>query len=500
MSFTNDYDGTILVVDDTPSNLSIVSSFLEKAGFKVLVAEDGKDARQITLSAQADLILLDVLMPNPDGFETCLNLKADPHTKDIPVIFMTALSDPVNKVKGFNVGGVDYITKPFHQEEVLARVKTHLALRNFCTQLERQNSQLEEKNHLLQSEIEAHTRTKGAMQYLKDELESEQMSGGIIGQSPAIRKTLDHITQAAQTDCTMLIIGETGTGKEVFARAVHEQSPRGSKPMIKVNCAAIPKDLFESEFFGHEKGSFTGASTKRVGRFELANGGTLFLDEIGELTLDIQAKLLRVLQEQEFERIGGVCTKKVDVRIIAATNRDLQEEVQHKRFREDLYYRLNVFPVPIPPLRERQEDIPLLIEHIVKKLSVKHGKIVHTIPPRCRHALMHYSWPGNIRELENVIERAVIISKGNILEVGNWLTKQSAALGTNVSSPTAVNTHSILSLEESERLRILHALDMTKWRVSGEKGAAQLLGINRSTLRSRMEKLGISRDRQPVPV
>ena len=500
MSITNAHDGTILIVDDTPSNLSVASSFLEDSGFKVLVAEDGNDAKDVIRQEPPDLILLDVLMPNPDGFETCLNLKSDPNTKDIPVIFMTALSDPVNKVKGFNVGGVDYITKPFHQEEVLARVKIHLALRNLCTQLERQNSQLEEKNQLLQEEIEAHTRTRGAMQYLQDELESEQMSGGIIGRSLAIRKTLDHITQAAQTDCTMLIIGETGTGKEVLARAVHERSPRGSKPMIKVNCAAIPKDLFESEFFGHEKGSFTGASAKRVGRFELANGGTLFLDEIGELTLDIQAKLLRVLQEQEFERIGGTCSQKVDVRIIAATNRDLQEEVQHKRFREDLYYRLNVFPVPIPPLRERREDIPLLVEHIVKKFSVKHGKIVHTIHPQCHHELMHYSWPGNIRELENVIERAIIVNKGPDLEIGDWFSKQSATLEIRDFSHTEAHTPTLLSLDESERLQILHALNMTKWRVSGEKGAAQLLGINRSTLRSRMEKLGITRESQPASV
>ena len=227
---------------------------------------------------------------------------------------------------------------------------------------------------------------------------------------------------------------------------------------------------------------------------KLANGGTLFLDEIGELPLDIQAKLLRILQEQEFERIGSTCTHKVDVRIIAATNRNLQEEVEHKRFREDLFYRLNVFPVRIPPLRERREDIPLLLKHIVNKFSVKHGKTIETITPESQHQFMNYSWPGNIRELENVIERAVIVSKGHILEVGNWLAKQSAVFETHASSSSEINTHSILSLEESERLQILHALGMTKWRVSGKKGAAHLLGINRSTLRSRMEKLGITRD------
>ena len=268
MSITKDHDGTILIVDDTPSNLSIVSSLLENAGLRVLVAEDGKSARQITLSAQPDLILLDVLMPNPDGFETCINLKADPNTKDIPVIFMTALSDPVDTVKGFNVGGVDYITKPFHQEEVVARVKTHLTLRKLYCRLESQNSELDEKNQLLKSEIDAHTRTKGTMQYLQDEIEAQQTGGGIVGQSSAVRKTVNLVIQAAETDCTVLIVGETGTGKEMLARTVHEQSTRAHMPMIKVNCASIPKDLFESEFFGHEKGSFTGASSKRIGRFE----------------------------------------------------------------------------------------------------------------------------------------------------------------------------------------------------------------------------------------
>ncbi len=497
MSSEADRQATILVVDDTPTNLSVVSAFLNEAGFKVLVAEDGNDAQAIIRQAHPDLILLDVLMPALNGFETCRQLKADLKTRDIPIIFMTALSDTVEKVKGFEVGGVDYITKPFHQEEVLARVKTHLALQELRGELEAQKTELQEQNRLLQAEIDSHTRTKGTVQYLKHELESEQVGKGVVGRSSIVRKTLEQVAQAAETDCTVLIIGETGTGKEVFARSVHEQSQRAEMPLIKVNCAAIPKDLFESEFFGHEKGAFTGALAKRIGRFELADQGTLFLDEIGELPLDIQGKLLRVLQEQEFERIGSQNTQKVDVRIIAATNRDLQEDVAQKRFREDLYYRLHVFPVHIPPLRDRLDDLPLLIEHFLKKFSAKHRKVIDSVHEESMRELLSYTWPGNIRELENVMERAVIISKGPIITIGKWFEKQATALGhspieTPPPCPSPEPTE-FMSLEEVERLHILRALDATKWRISGEKGAAQLLGVNRSTLRGRMEKLGIIR-------
>ncbi len=506
MTSLPDHHGTILVVDDTPRNLQVVSAFLEDAGFKVLVAENGNDAKDVLRQVSPDLILLDILMPMQDGFETCRQLKADPEANDIPIIFMTALSETGEKVKGFEAGGVDYITKPFRQEEVLARVKTHLALRELRCELEIQKAQLEERNRILQAEINAHTRTKGTVQYLKAELESEQETNGMIGGSPAMKDTLDQMGQAAKTDCTVLIIGETGTGKEVLARAIHTQSPRATMPMIKVNCAAIPKDLFESEFFGHEKGAFTGATAKRLGRFELAHEGTLFLDEIGELPLDIQSKLLRVLQEQEFERVGGQTTQKVDVRIIAATNRDLQDAVAQKRFREDLYYRLHVFPVHIPPLRERQDDLPKLLEHFLNKFSIKYGKVVEEIHHDSMHELRNYEWPGNIRELENVIERAVIVTKTSTIQIGEWPGKQSASTIVapidSASAPhppihSSPKTAEFLSLEEMERQHILQALEATKWRVSGEKGAAQLLGLNRSTLRGRMEKLGIIQDDPP---
>ena len=474
----------ILMVDDTPANLGVLSEFLGDDGYEVLVAEDGESALERANYAHPDLILLDVVMPQMDGFDTCRRLKEHEATKNIPIIFMTALSDTVSKVKGFELGAVDYITKPFQQEEARARVSLHLNLLHTQRTLQIQNRQLQE-------EIDAHKRTKATVKYLDDELKSAQDFGEIIGQSSSLRALLEQVTQMADTDCTALIIGETGTGKELIARAIHDRSLRKDKPLIKVNCAAIPKDLFESEFFGHEKGAFTGATTRRMGRFELANEGTLFLDETGELPLDIQAKLLRVLQEQEFERVGGQSTQKVDVRIIAATNRNLGEHVAQKSFREDLYYRLNVFPLEIPPLRERQEDIGLLAQHFVLKYANKYGKSVEGIANNALEDLQEYSWPGNIRELENVIERAVILSRGTVLERGEWLPQSSERTEVHhrTSPPSAGNQ----TLEEMERAHILSVLELTNWRVSGEGGAAEILGLNRTTLEARMKKLGITR-------
>ncbi len=498
MNHTWQHKPVILMVDDTPANLGILSELFERDGYDLLVAEDGASGVERATFAKPDLILLDVLMPKQDGFITCQQLKLNAVTRIIPIIFMTALTDTENKVKGFELGAVDYITKPFQQEEVRARVQLQLNL------LYAQR-QLEEQNRKLQEEIEAHTRTQATVHYLDAELKLAQSFGQAIGKSPSFASILEQIDQMAGTDCTALVIGETGTGKELIARAIHEQSPRRQKPMIKVNCAAIPKDLFESEFFGHEKGAFTGATTRRLGRFELANGGTLFLDEMGELPLDIQAKLLRVLQEQEFERVGGHTTLKVDVRIIAATNRALETEVTQQRFREDLYYRLNVFPINIPPLRERQEDIPLLIQHFIKKCASKYGKTIEGAKESTLQQLQSHTWPGNIRELENIIERAVIVAKGQWLELGDWFTIVPAVSPTPSQQPSlppstphplhnSSGPHSSFqTLEERERAHILEVLESVNWRVSGETGAAQLLGLNRTTLEARMKKLGISR-------
>ena len=476
----------ILMVDDTPTNLGVLSDLLSQDGYEVLVAEDGESALERASYAKPDLILLDVLMPEIDGFATCQRLKEQSDTQDIPIIFMTALSDTVNKIKGFEVGAVDYITKPFQQEEVRARVSTHLHLLQIQRQLQDQNRQLQE-------EIQAHKRTQATVAFLDDQIKSLTDSGTIIGESSALKAVFDQIAQVANTDATVLIMGETGTGKELLARAIHERSGRCDQPLITVNCAAIPKDLVESEFFGHEKGSFSGAFTKRIGRFELANKGTLFLDEVGELSLDVQSKLLRVLQQQEFERVGGTETFKVDVRVIAATNRHLAQEVSEKRFREDLFYRLNVFPLVNPPLRERREDIRMLVTHFVNKFSKKHGKKLAPPSQSTFTRLMEYRWPGNVRELENAIERAAILSQGKVLEVPQHLFESISIPTSTPAPPESVPSKSLQSLEDVERDHILTVLENTNWRVSGEGGAAHVLGLNRTTLEARMKKLGISR-------
>jgi len=291
------------------------------------------------------------------------------------------------------------------------------------------------------------------------------------------------IEQVAPTDTTVLITGETGTGKELVAHAIHGASSRRDRPLVKVNCAALSPTLIESELFGHEKGAFTGASARKIGRFELANGATIFLDEIGELPLELQAKLLRVIQENEFERLGSSKTIKVDSRIIAATNRNLKTAVEQGAFRSDLWYRLNVFPITVPPLRDRKEDIPGLVEHFVKRFSQKVGRRISSIPPASMRILQDYAWPGNVRELANVLERAVINTTGSVLRVVDHFENAQ------VAEPSPTNK----TLEEMEKEYIIRILDHTGWRIEGNKGAARVLGLNPSTLRTRMAKLGIQK-------
>jgi len=311
----------------------------------------------------------------------------------------------------------------------------------------------------------------------------------IIGKSPALESALEQVAQVAPTDSTVLIQGETGTGKELIARAVHDSSSRFGRPFIKLNCAAIPFDLLESELFGHEKGAFTGAIAQKIGRFELADKGTLFLDEVGDIPLPLQPKLLRVLQEQEFERLGSGRTHQVDVRLVAATHRNLVEMVKRNEFRSDLYYRLNVFPIPLPPLRERREDIPALVEHFVEIYSRRMGKQIDQVSPETMSELTSYPWPGNIRELQNFIERSVIVTPGNILQ------PPLASLRTAVE----VGSVGAITLEDAEREHIIKILEQARWVVSGPNGAAARLGIKRSTLYFRMQKLGISRIRKDSP-
>jgi transcriptional regulator with GAF, ATPase, and Fis domain len=343
--------------------------------------------------------------------------------------------------------------------------------------------------------------------YLQEEIKQSRNFEEIIGRSNALANVLEHVRAVAPTDASVLIHGETGTGKELIARAVHALSHRQNCPLIKVNCAALPSGLIESELFGHEKGAYTGAINKRIGRFELADGGTLFLDEIGELPLEMQAKLLRALQEQEIDRIGGKSPIKINVRVIAATNRDLAQAVRKKEFREDLFYRLNVFPIHLPPLRNRKDDIPLLANYFLTRFS-NHRKRIQGIHPETMQRLMNYSWPGNIRELENVIERAVILSTGELLNIDPHVLlgtfygssieaddPQEALVSEEVQTST-VQSFEPQSLEAVEKSHILRVLENANWRIEGESGAAQILGLHPNTLRSRMKKLGLNR---PTP-
>jgi len=332
--------------------------------------------------------------------------------------------------------------------------------------------------------------------YLENEIRSEMNFGQIIGSSASLRKALKRLESVAPTDSTVLIFGETGTGKELIARAIHDLSPRQSKAFVKLNCAAIPTGLLESELFGHEKGAFTGAIAQRIGRFEVANGGTIFLDEIGEIPPELQTKLLRVLQEREFERLGSSRTLRTDARLIAATNRDLEAMVSEQKFRLDLFFRLNVFPVRVPPLREREGDIPLLVRHFAQQFSRRMNKMIETIPSATMDALCRYHWPGNIRELQNVIERAVIISTGPVLnlDVADLRLPSTSNAPQRGGASNAKTTGTLRDvLKETERQRILETLKQCHWVVAGANGAASRLGMNRSTLQVRMRKLGISR-------
>jgi formate hydrogenlyase transcriptional activator len=343
-------------------------------------------------------------------------------------------------------------------------------------------------NALAFEEIEA-LRDKLAKEkaYLEEEVRTENRIGDIIGENATLRAILTQVETVAPTDSTVLIRGETGTGKELIARAVHDLSPRKDRTLVKLNCAAIPTGLLESELFGHEKGAFTGAICQRIGRFELAHKGTLFLDEVGDIPLELQSKLLRVLQEHEFERLGGTKTIRVDVRLVAATHRDLAEMIAEGRFRSDLYYRLNVIPITLPPLRERLDDIPRLVRHFTQSFARRMGRTIETIPSSVMDALVHYPWPGNVRELQNVIERAVILTQGPTLQV------PATDVQLPVEPATAPTNAASVTLTDAEREHILRALHDTHWVLGGPNGAAARLGMKRSTLHWKMKKLGISR-------
>jgi len=478
-------EARILVVDDTPANVRLLADLLSINGFEVLTAGSGRDGLARAAADSPDLILLDIMMPDLDGFAVCEQLKKSTALEAVPVIFLTALRETLDKVRAFSAGGVDYLEKPYEPRELLARVRTHLALRQARRELEVQNNRLRE-------EIEAHRQSRAILHCLEDEIRSAHDMREIIGRSPSLARLLDQLALVAATDSTVLVLGETGTGKELVARAIHERSARRDRTLVKVNCAALPRELVESELFGHEKGAFTGATQQRRGRFELANGGTLFLDEVGELPAEAQAKLLRVLQEQEFERVGGTQTLHTDVRLIAATNRDLGARAAADEFRPDLFYRLNVFPLTVPSLRERREDIPLLVTHFLAKCQRKLGKAFTGVAPAFLERAMAYDWPGNVRELENAIERAAILSRGSLLDALESFGMSAAPQRPERSEhPTARAQAFNGTLENVERAHIQRVLQESRWVIEGEHGAAIALGLNPSTLRSRMRKLAI---------
>ena len=386
-----------------------------------------------------------------------------------PATFRADRSWPVETVQGLRLLG-----------EVFANA---LARKRADEKFQAAFSEIQQLKERLQAEVT----------YLQEEGQLGCGSEAIVGQSDELKRVLFRVAQVAPGDTTVLILGETGTGKGLVAAAIHSLSPRKDNPMITVNCASLPPNLIESELFGREKGAFTGAEARQLGRFEIADRSTIFLDEIGDLSLDLQAKLLRVVQDGEFERLGSSRTLKVDVRILAATNRNLGEEVRTGRFRGDLYYRLNVFPITLPPLRARSEDIPLLAGSFVERLNKKLGKHVTTVPPGVMQLLQAYPWPGNVRELENVIERAMIVSPGPMLRLAEELGVPSSEDKPTSAPSAATNSSALKSLAEVEREHILQVLVDAKWRVEGTRGAAAVLGLNPSTLRARMRKLGISR-------
>ena len=437
----------VYVVDDDESAREGVARLIRSAGF---VAKTFKSGEEFLATPRANLpscLVLDVNLPGLNGLD--LQGKLAESRPRVPIVFLTGHGDIPMTVRAVKAGAANFLTKPVDDEALLDAIR-----------------------HCVDS-------------WLGDEVQSDRSVGNMIGESPALQAILRDIQVVAPTDAAVLIQGETGTGKELVARGIHELSSRSKRPFIMVNCAAIPGTLLESELFGHEKGAFTGAFAQKVGRFELAHQGTLFLDEIGEIPLELQPKLLRALQEQDFERLGGTRTTHVDVRIIAATNRNLRQMVDEGKFRGDLYYRLHVFPLTVPPLRERREDIPLLIRFFTQRYARKMNRVIEEIPAAALEALTRYSWPGNIRELQNLVERSVILSPGPVLHIA---VPDAVPDSGNVRWTPPVSKD-----ENPERERILDALRVSSGVVGGPEGAAARLGLRRTTLQSRMKKLGIAR-------
>ncbi len=456
----------VLVVDDSPDIRYTMAEVLKTKGFCVESASDGQEAIEMLDNRFFDIVLTDLSMPRKSGMDVLRYVTE--HSPETICIIITGYGTIQGAVEALKIGAYDYLCKPIKPDEVIILIDKALELRN----LKRENKTL------------------------KKELSSRYGFKNIVGQSEAMQEVFRLVEKVADTDSTVLITGESGTGKELIAHAIHYASDRRDKPFIPVNCAAIPEELLESELFGHEKGAFTHAIKTRIGRFELANKGTIFLDEIGEMSPSLQVKLLRVLQERKFERVGGVKTISVDIRIVAATNIDLEEAVKEGRFREDLFYRLNVIPIKMPPLRERRSDIPLLANHFLKQYSQGKGRKVEAISKEAMEILMNYDWPGNVRELENIIERVVILSNGKVIKKEDLPLPIIEKVSSNItiSSPTKVfdfpeeGLSLSQAVSELEKNLILKALERT----GGVKNrAAKLLKMNRTTLIEKMKKLGL---------
>ncbi len=447
----------VVVVDDEERMRTLVSKVLGKHGYAVRTAADGASALHLLEEEPADLVLTDVKMPGMDGLEL---LRAVRETlPEAAVILMTAFGSIDAAVQAMREGAYDYISKPFKIEELLVICEKAL-----------------EQRHL-----------KREVQALRQEIGGRYQFGNLTGKSPAMQEVFRLIEQVAPSKSTVMIYGKSGTGKELVARAIHYNSPRRDKRFVPVNCAAIPAELLESELFGHEKGSFTGAIQTKLGKFELANGGTLFLDEVGTMRLDLQAKILRALQEREFTRVGGTRTIQVDVRVIAATNQDLRHMVSEGAFREDLYYRLNVVPITVPALKERPEDIPLLATHFLKRFAEETGSVVTSISPAAMQILMNYAWPGNVRELENAIERAVTLARHPTI-LPEDLPPHFTATVSPVERAMALDC----SLEDLERQYMQEVLRRTR---GHQTRAAAILGIDRRTLYRKIRRYGLVLDK-----
>ncbi len=448
----------VLLIDDEPAQLTSIKSFLKRRGLQVFAAQSGSEGIRIVKQGNLDLVLSDFRMPDKSGLEVLREIKQ--YNPEIPVVILTAFSRIEDAVLVMKEGAFDYLTKPLdldNLEFLIKRVREH--------------------NHLISEN-----------KLLREQLQERYRFDSIISHSGAMEQVLNTAGRVAKSKATVLIRGESGTGKELIARAIHFASDRHIQPIITVNCAALSENLLESELFGHEKGAFTGASGQRIGRFELADGGTLFIDEVGDIAPQTQVKLLRALQFGEFERVGGSQTLKVDVRVLAATNRDLEAMIAQNLFREDLYYRLNVVSITIPPLNERKSDIPLLIRHFITKYATENSKTISGISKEAQDYLMRYHFPGNIRELENIIERAVVLARDDIITTDDLPDGLTVRTEKGILDPHNLNDTYQEKISAFETGMIQHALEQKR---GNQSQAAKLLGISERHLRSRMQKLQI---------